>query len=321
MLSYSESERAVGAPELKVALSALGVGMKRFVLFVLVALLVSAIVPFGLAAAAAQSISLVEVQRFDKPAGERSGRGIAFLEGRMFFGSRSTIYELDPGSGAVLNSFSIGGSIIALDGDDQTGALYAVGCCGSTVTVVDPDREVVTGSFQISTTNVQGLAVEDGKVYAASNDDIKVFEFDLATQQLLRTVDLRPFFRGNVQAVEVVGDSLLVNIDDAGSNLQVHEFDVASLRHVGVAYVGARAADSAFDGCFFWLDEEGVQQDSLIKLEVSGGNLSSCSEDGTTPPGWANGKKTGWDGGRPPGLTQTGKTPPGFEQGGGTSWK
>ena len=43
-------------------------------------------------------------------------------------------------------------------------------------------------------------------------------------------------------------------------------------------------------------------------------------EDPQRPPGWDKGKKSGWDGSRPPGLEKKDKIPAGFEQGNKGGW-
>ena len=215
-------------------------------------------------------ITFNEVDRLDKPPGTESGRGIAFVNGRMFFGDSSTIYELDPSNGNVLNSFAPGvGYTIGLAGDDAAGLLYLADCCGSTIYRIDPDVGNIVGSYDVATDNMQGLAIHGDRLYAASNNDHRVYEFDLATGGTLRSFDVSAWAQyGNVQGVEVFWDTVFVNIDDAGSALELHEFSLSDFTHLGVGYSGQRAAGSAYDGEFFWLDEEHVGPDGLIKFEV-----------------------------------------------------
>jgi hypothetical protein len=224
-----------------------------------------------IASAQAGLITFNEVDRLDKPPGTEYGRGLAFAGGRMFFGDSSTIYELDPDTGSVLNSFSPGvGYTIGLAGDDASGLLYLADCCGNTLYKIDPDTESIVGTLTVGTTNMQGLAIQGDKLYAASNDMWRVCEFDLETGGTLRSFDISAYLPGgfgNVQGIEVFWDTLFVNLDDAGNYLELHEFSLADLSHIGVGYTGYRAAASAYDGQYFWLDEEGIGSDGLIKFQ------------------------------------------------------
>ena len=219
----------------------------------------------------ADLITFNEIDRLDKPPGADGGRGIAFTDGRMFFGDSSTIYELDPDTGDVLNSFAPGvGFTIGLAGDDASGLLYLAECCGNTLYKIDPDTESIVGTLTVGTTNMQGLAIQGDKLYAASNDAYRVYEFDLASGDTLRSFDISAYVPGgfgNVQGVEVFWDTVFVNLDDAGTYLELHEFSLADFSHIGVGYSGYRAAASGYDGQYFWLDEENIGPDGLIKFQ------------------------------------------------------
>ncbi len=221
-------------------------------------------------------VTFNEVARLDKPPGAEFGRAIAFLNGRMFFGKNRTIYELDPANGSVLATFDPGVSaIIGMAGDDGSGRLYVSECCGSTLQIVDPDLEAIVGSVTVGTANLQGLAIDGDRLYGSSNvsgnEGDQVFEFDLTTGATLRSFDVGPFVnQRNVQGVEVFLGTVFVNVDDghtAPGALELHEFSLSDFAHQGIGYTGVRAAGSAFDGQFFWLDEQFTSPGRLIKFQ------------------------------------------------------
>jgi outer membrane protein assembly factor BamB len=230
----------------------------------LAALWLAATAPAGL-------ITFEESARLDKPPGADWGRGLAYLNGHLYFGDNTTIYEMDPVSGAVISSFSPGvGFILGMAADEASGLLYVTQCCDDVVFRVDPVKQTVVSKYTVGTTNMQGLAIRDDKLYAASNDSYRVFEFDLASGATLRSFAVDSYLPsfGNVQGVEVFGGNVFANLDDGATYLEVHQFSLADFSHVGISYTGKRAAASTYDGQYFWLDEEGVGPQGLIKFKV-----------------------------------------------------
>ncbi len=245
-------------------------------------------VVFGLAisvfsaSAHASLIPLSEVGAIDKPTSEVDGRGIAFLGSRMFysgfsFSNYSPIYELSPDTGAIVNSFDIPDRTInGLAANPLNGLLYFSSCCGNVIEKVDPTSGSVVGSVSVEPVNMQGLAISNDKLYAADNDNYEIYEIDISTGATLRSLDVssiptswgNPVSWGNIQGIEVFNNTIFLNIDNAGGELEIHEFDLTNLSHIGVGYTGQRAAGSGYDGEFLWIDIEGQESKGLIKLAV-----------------------------------------------------
>lgn len=213
----------------------------------------------------------------NKPAGQDKGRGIAFLGSRMFFsGSQgdSVIYELNPVTGAIINSFNPRlGFIIGLAANPADGLLYVEGCCENVIKKVIPNSGTVVGELTVEPTNMQGLAIYDNKLYVASNGDFAIYEIDIDTGATLRKTDVSNITTGwgnidagNIQGIEVFANTIFLNVDDAGTMLEIHEFSLTDLSHIGVGYTGSRAAGSGYDGEYLWIDIEGQESNGLIKL-------------------------------------------------------
>lgn len=228
----------------------------------------------------ANLIQLSEVGSIDKPTGEDQGRGIAFLGSSMFYsgfvgGADSVIYELNPNTGAIINSFTPSGigSIIGLAANPLDGLLYVEGCCSNVIDKVDPTSGLVVGSVSVDPVNMQGLAISNGKLYASDNDKYKIYEIDINTGVTLRSLDVSSIPTswgtaddGNIQGIEVFSNTIFLNIDNAGTMLEIHEFNLTDLSHIGVGYEGQRAAGSGYDGEFLWIDIENQESNGLIKL-------------------------------------------------------
>jgi len=98
-------------------------------------------------------------------------------------------------------------------------------------------------------------------------------------------------------------------------NLQIDIYGASGL-------LGSTTAPGTTAGSFWGVCSDEVITRIEITSLISGGegvdNVAFGS--GKLPPGWSKGKKSGWDGSRPPGLDKKDKTPPGFEQGNKTGW-
>ncbi len=229
----------------------------------------------------ANLLTFTEVGSIDKPPGEGFGRGITFLGSQMFYsgnvGGFTNIYELDPVTGAILNTINSGvDSIIGLAANPDDGLLYAAGCCGSTIEKVDPLTGSVVGSLTIDAENMQGLSISGGKLYASNNNNFTIYEIDLITGDTLRSLyvgDIKTDWGfvngGNIQGIEVFDNNIFLNVDNAGFLLELHEFSLNDFSHLGVGYYGQRAAGSGYDGELLWLDIEEQTTNGLIKLAVN----------------------------------------------------
>ena len=229
--------------------------------------------------AQADLLTFTEVGSIDKPPGEVYGRGITFLGSRMFFSGSdsSNIYELDPVTGAILSTINPGvGFITGLAANPDDGLLYAGSCCGSTIEKVDPLTGSVIGSLTVGAENMQGLSISGGKLYASNNNNFTIYEIDLITGNTLRSLyvgDIQTNWGfvsgGNIQGIEVFGNTIFLNVDNASFLLELHEFSLNDFSHLGVGYYGQRAAGSGYDGEFLWLDIEEQTTNGLIKLAVN----------------------------------------------------
>lgn len=231
--------------------------------------------------AQANLLTFTEVGSIDKPPGEQYGRGITFLGSQMFFsgtvGGYTNIYELDPVTGAILNTINSGvDSILGLAANPDDGLLYAAGCCGSTIEKVDPSTGSVVGSLTVGAENMQGLTISGGKLYASNNNNFTIYEIDLITGDTLRSLyvgDIQTDWGfvngGNIQGIEVFDNNIFLNVDNAGVLLELHEFSLNDFSHLGVGYYGQRAAASGYDGEFLWLDIDEETTNGLIKLAVN----------------------------------------------------
>jgi len=196
--------------------------------------------------------------------------------------TNTRIFELDPETGNIIQITRPAiNTIIGLAANPADGLLYVATCCGPTIYKVDPDTGLVVGSVILEHTNLQGLAIDEGKIYGTSNDDYVIFEADIQSGQTLqsRSIEdvLAEFNWGNVQGIEVFNNVLFVNIDDASTSLQLHEFRRDDFSYLGIGYTGHRAAGSGYDGSNLWLDIEGQSSAALIRLTPT-----NC--ENTTPP-------------------------------------
>ena len=236
--------------------------------------------------AQASLVTFTEVSRIDRSAG---GWGIGFLDGRLFNSDGPSLSELNPDTGAVINSgpwLTDGHHVVGLAGNSDDGLLYAEIIGTPQIQIINPDTLAIVGSVSNVGKNYQGLAAFEGKLYATDNSNFYIDELDILTGSVIRSHNISDVvyaaFDGaggtSITGIEVFDNNIFVNITRIiGRATELHQFGLTDFSHVGVSYyfdgsmgdefVDNESMASAYDGEFLWLSA--VNETQLVKLTPS----------------------------------------------------
>jgi hypothetical protein len=154
-------------------------------------LLVMLILATSLVGVPSQSVSaangdLVGTVNFGQDCASGVGVGIAFDGTNLWFScyaSATDLYKANPSTGSIISSYHAVGGLGALAWDSKRGKIWAGAGCGSGQTgaevyLIDPTTGAA--SLQFSVPNFNGICLDDGLAYDATNDTI-YHSFDTAT--------------------------------------------------------------------------------------------------------------------------------------------
>lgn len=151
-----------------------------------------------------------------------------------FANAVGSIVELNPYDGSLLQTVSMPPNTVfaasvglAYDGRE----IFFIEAQTKLLMGIDPDTGTVLRSVQLASTNIDGLAYVDNKLYMLDHVSDSILEFDLQTNQVVRTMDINvinPDFLGIGTRIDLVGalgehtDSGKLVVNSTGPNFRMY---------------------------------------------------------------------------------------------------